>query len=724
MSDQPNVRIGDRFFESLEKLQGAEQMRVTRAVNRFKKNPQSKGLNLEQIRRDQSCRLYSIRASDELRVLLARVADDWVFLEVGHHDDLYLRAMSGQFIVRSDGRFMGLVTSGDGGGDRPPRHRVAAAADEPPNRRVFDHWTDAELARAGFTATETEALRSARSHTELLDLDIDEEKLLLAIDLVEITPEQWFTELEAAHPERARRNREKDALDRNAQVWGLSEVLGEEELDRVLAQPIEDWMLFLHPLQRSFVRANHNGPARIFGPAGTGKTVVALHRAAELAHRFRAEDPDAKILFTTYIRSLPPVFEALYNRLPNSIEGAVEFVNIDSLARRVAKEGGPLGALKVKEVDAAFTAAHRAIVKSGSALKKAKVPKQYLRDECESVIKGRGIQTIDEYLTLERVGRRTPFPEALRREVWKLHTRWLAEMDTRKTITFADVTLAARDHARTIDTARYRAAIIDEAQDLTLAGLQLIQALVFAGQPPRPDSLLLVGDGAQRIYPSCYTLKEAGVDVRNRSTRLEFNYRNSAEIIAVAKAICGDIEVDDLEERFLRGDALAPTDLHSARPELVVVDTEEEVFDQIAAGIREFERRERAAMGDVAVLAATNAQVRKLEQELSSRGLATVNLSNVTGATTLQVKVGTFFRAKGLEFKVVFIPWMTQDKVPPAQRMNESSDSYRERVEMFVSTLFVAMTRARDHLVLMADGPPTGLLDDAREVLEVHGTWD
>src|SRR5690606_35662564 len=119
-------------------------------------------------------------------------------------------------------------------------------------------------------------------------------------------------------------------------------------------------------------------------------------------------------------------------------------------------------------------------------------------------------------------------------------------------------------------TPTYRAAIIDEAQDLTLVGLQLVRALVNGPDgTDRPDGLQIVGDGAQRIYPGGFTLRQAGIEVRGRTAVLRMNYRNTREIMGAAMAVAGNQPVDDLGERFERKDAEAIALRSGIRPVLV-----------------------------------------------------------------------------------------------------------------------------------------------------------
>ncbi|MGI8754254.1 MAG: UvrD-helicase domain-containing protein [Acidimicrobiales bacterium] len=438
-------------------------------------------------------------------------------------------------------------------------------------------------------------------------------------------------------------------------------------------------MIFLHPDQRFVVDRHYEGPARIRGSAGTGKTVVALHRAAALVRRFESEgDGNERVLFTTFIKSLPPVFEELYGRLPSARpDDAIDFCHIDKLAHRICSEAGDRPIVDPRKVDATFAAAVRAI------LPEPPVSREYLREEITQVIKGRGITNVDAYLALERTGRRTPFGEVVRRQVWAVKERWDADLRAVDVVDFPDIVLRARGHARRRRNPTYRAAIIDEAQDLTLVGLGLVRSLVNGpGGVDRSDGLLVVGDGAQRIYAGGFTLRQAGVEVRGRTTVLRTNYRNSSQIIGTAMAVAGREEVDDLGETFARGDAPALVERSGERPVLVLCKAPGagagEEADWIAREITRLSGAGDLDLGDVVVATSTNVRAEEIERRLQAAGVATINLRRYTGKPVDKVKVGTYFRVKGLEFKAVFLAawgWPTFPGGPHRARAQKRSPS-------------------------------------------------
>lgn len=707
------VALGADFLKQTQALEGVELKRVFDAVQRFQGDPDHPSLNFHPVEGDLTGRLHTFRASKELRVLVARQGSVYVLLEAGHHDAIYERARRVRFVASDAIGFVGLV-------EVVPEDPTAARRDtsgDRPTRAVLDHWTDGELAQAGFSTEDIAAIRSCAMLDDLFELDFPDDPILQLVEMVEQTPEQWFAP--SLDPEAEAEARIRSAIVEHGVLAGISPLFTAEELARLVSAPIEEWMIFLHPDQRAVVGQKYSGPARVRGSAGTGKTVVALHRAAELAQRYQVAG-ERPILFTTFIKTLPPVFEQLYGRLPNAVPGAVRFLNVDKLAFEVCREAGDRPALDPRGIDAAFATAWKSVVTDRSPIKNAGLTRSYLRDEVNAVIKGRGINTIDEYLVVERTGRGTRFGEPLRRQVWQLREAWDAEMAKRGTIDFVDVVRRARDHARRRPEPMFRSAIIDEAQDLSLVGLQLIRALVNRPSgADRPDGLLIVGDGAQRIYAGGFTLRQAGVEVRGRTTVLRTNYRNTGEIIRAAMAVAGDAAVDDLGDEYKRGEAEADAIREGVRPAVLLCDGFVDELDEVVGRITSLVSSGTIGFGDIAVCVATNAQAQAAQAGLQQRGIQVIELTKYEGTPVDRVKVGTHHRVKGLEFKVVFLPGLGAADFPRTQAPGQPEDEYAEVVAMAMSQLFVAMTRARDGLFLLASGEPTAAIANAETYFEV-----
>lgn len=703
------VSFTDKFWPSVIRLSDREQAQVNKAIVKLGEDPHADGLRLKPIQGDSSGKKWTCRASQEIRIFLFKHGPVLTLERAGHHDAMYELAERVS-MIHNAGTGAIVVTERaideEGFLPRMPVSAGPSAPDEGP--RPLDHWTDAELEEAGLGEAEIASLRTARTEDELLDLDIDEETLNLVLDLLGQTPEQWRApsiDAEAEQGERIRR-----AILEHGALAGISPLFSAEQLEKLASAPIEDWMVFLHPDQQVAVTRRYEGPARIRGSAGTGKTVVALHRAAELVRRFREEEAiegPRTVLFTTYIASLPPVFERLYHRLPQTQpDDDIEFWNIDKLARRICSDAGDRITIDPRVVDSSWAKAWKS-----SPLAAGGFSASYIQEEVRQVIKGRGIRDLDSYLAVERTGRGTRFAEPLRRQVWELRVEWDARLGEAGVLDFPDVVLRARDHARAAATPRFRAALIDEAQDLTLVGLQLIRALVNGPKAiDRSDGLLVVGDGAQRIYAGGFTLRQAGVEVRGRTTVLRTNYRNTRQIIEAAMAVAGADAVDDLGDQYARGEAEAEATRAGMKPALVGCEGTADECRWITDRIVDLRSSGALHLGDVGVFCATNKQAELVAEHLQLAGVPAMSLRDYDGTPIDKVKVGTHFRAKGLEFKVVFLPHLGANVFPRKPTAGQSEEEAAEHRTLALSQLFVAMTRARDGLFLLASGDPSPLL--------------
>ncbi|HEY5457361.1 MAG TPA: 3'-5' exonuclease [Acidothermaceae bacterium] len=450
-------------------------------------------------------------------------------------------------------------------------------------------------------------------------------------------------------------------------------------------EPIEAWMTWLHPAQAHLVTRRYSGPAQVRGAAGTGKTVVALHRARELA-----KHPQSRVLVTSFVRTLPDVQRSLFVRLAPDLGRRVEFRGLHSWAFGLLKSRKCAPALAVNGGQDLFDQAWHAT----GMLSSSSLPRQYWRDEIEHVIKGRGLVELDDYLALVRVGRRTPLREEQRRAVWNLYQDYQRRLHDNGECDWSDVVLLALGSITRVPIEpAYTAVIVDEVQDLTCMGLRLLHALVGDA----PDGLLLVGDGQQSVYPGGFTLAETGVAVTGRATVLNRNYRNASEIMKAAFEVVSSDLFDDLDADRVAG--VREVEIERLGGKVArkhAGDATEQRADLIHA------LRSAAAddtrVGDMAVLVPDNRQADQWAAALSSSGVAAELLVDYRGTTSDAVKVGTYQRAKGLEFKCVFIP--DHDKAVPSRTATETDDAYRERAELQRRQLFVAMTRARDRLWL------------------------
>ncbi|HMH58161.1 MAG TPA: UvrD-helicase domain-containing protein [Galbitalea sp.] len=453
--------------------------------------------------------------------------------------------------------------------------------------------------------------------------------------------------------------------------------------------PVEEWMAFLDPEQARLVRRSFNGPSRIRGAVGTGKTIVGLHRAAYLART-----QPGIVLVTSFVSTLPAAQASLMRRLAPDIRERIEFVGTQSFAKRLLSDRGVRTNLQPAIADAEFEIVWRTVGKPG-LLGQLEAKSTYWEDEIDHVIKGRGITTFEEYAAIERTGRLRRLSIEQRQAMWELFTAYQARMLARGAHDEADIILLAEQSLRGEPLDRYEAVIVDEAQDLSAAMVRMLHHLVG----DKPDGLTLIGDYKQSIYPGGFSLGEVGISLAGRGVVLNTNYRNTAEILRFAESLVSGNDFIDIEGA--RKGSADDVDVPRSGPAPLLVR-----FSNRAAHDIEIPRRVRALVaddgisyGDIGILALTTFGVRAAIASLQKANIPVLELTHYDGSPVDAVKVGTIKRAKGLEFKQVLLVQVPatllpgeHDLVPPEE------GAAAEQTELQKRQLYVAMTRARDGL--------------------------
>ncbi|MFD3695198.1 UvrD-helicase domain-containing protein [Streptomyces sp. NPDC058646] len=471
------------------------------------------------------------------------------------------------------------------------------------------------------------------------------------------------------------------------------EGLRDAALEAAMRAPIEQWMTFLHPDQVALVRRNWSGPARISGPAGTGKTVVALHRAAYLARR-----TTGRILYVTFANNLPRVQSTFLRTMAPAVADRVDFRSLHSWAQEFLQERGIPVRLHGDKAETAFSLAWKHVGRESRLAELDPAP-AYWHEEIDYVIKGRGLTRFEEYATLPRRRRKASLHRAHRQSVWELYEAYESLRGERGVHDFNDVlSLALAEASRERERPPYAAVIVDEVQDLTLVGVRLLHALVG----DVPNGLLLVGDGQQTVYPGGFRLTDAGIDIRgDRGQVLRTNYRNSKQILDAALTVVADDAFEDLDGMRTPGRRDVDLTYHDGDVVRVTRTTLEAHDTELLDALRSLPD---GALADTALLCPSMRAVGHYQRLLSQAGVPVCQLEHYDGRPVDAVKLGTYRRAKGLEFKNVFLPQHdaalangTQGDTAGGKEMPETA---REREELLRSQLFVAMTRARDLLWL------------------------
>jgi hypothetical protein len=486
--------------------------------------------------------------------------------------------------------------------------------------------------------------------------------------------------------------------------------LGSHGLELILAEDIEAWMFYLHHSQARIVRLAPTGPARIRGGPGTGKTVAALHRARFLVESGLAD----KVLLTTFVSALPPVWDGLLQRFAPNVASSISTSTVDHLAREIviAADGTP------ELIDqAGETALLKDALDRFPAARSALGGEMPFREEIERVIDGRGISVIDEYLEVSRRGRGLGLDGTQRKEVWAAYEHYLQLLGKVGKTDFRQMRLRALAIVEAGGGPRYDAIIVDEAQDLSEVAVRLLMGV---DSDPEHKMFMLVGDGQQSIYPGGFSLRSLDLEVRGRAFVLTTNWRNTDAILRSADLALGQSSVLDLgDELEIASNGSGVPRRAGSAPRLHVAATQP-VDSVLATVVGELLADEEGiSLGDIAVLSRKNKGVNHALRALEAAGIPSGPLRGYGGARSEVVRCGTFQYSKGLEFKAVIVfgadssawgvnPYWLSDT-------DDISEWWRNERRIF----FVAMTRARDSLDMIggpALSPPVeaaqGTLDE------------
>jgi hypothetical protein len=706
----------DRADKDVMALTRADIGAVYEFMHKFRHNPDSPGLRLKQLSGDS--RLWSARVNQEYRALLLHVQGrEYLLVAVRHRKDVYDNLDRYAYrINRVTGgiEVIDLEPVGDSivGRVVPPDCEADAGAGPEPDapEPLFATITDAQLVELGVAEPLLPQIRLLTTQDELLELldrapQLTTDVLFALSDGVPVADvlEQVTAPVRAPEP--------VDPADFAAALARpATQVSSDDEaLQAMLGEAFERWQVFLHPTQRALVERGFNGPARVGGGPGTGKTIVALHRVAHLARELPPGN-DRPILLTTFNRNLAADLRTRLIALGgHELAARVDIVNIDRLASRVVTEAKAGGAKRVVDDSRAAQLWQQYLLETGEARWSA----EFAAAEWNEVILGQVLASRSEYFRARRPGRGRPLGREARDEVWRLaegFTQWLDEQQVwswRQVASRAaklEMDRAARDAG---SPGRYRHVVVDEAQDLSAAHWKLLRAMVAPGR----DDMFLVGDAHQRIYETHVTLSSLGVHIRGRSSRLTLSYRTTREILAAALEIMSGEAYDDLDggpENLAGYRSL----LRGGRPTFTGAATWSEELDLLVAQLRVWGT---PMDGSVAVSVPTRELADEVRARLATAGITAVEIGADGPKQSDGVHVGTMHRFKGLEYRRVVIAAVVEGLVPRraiARLEDTDPKRYQRERQRDRSLLFVAATRARDELVVSWHGAASRFLTE------------
>ena len=694
-------RIADSFTKALGKLNAQEQSAAKITVFDLQQDPSAPGLQFHRIDKSKDPNFWSIRSNRDIRVIVHKTAASFLICYVDHHDDAYKWAERRRIETHPKTGAAQIVEVRERVEEialpvyTTPEPQVAAVADVPQERflpPLFLELSEEDLLGVGVPQDWVADVRqsSEDGFFELAE-HIPAEAAEALLDYVGTgmlrKPEEPATGVNPFdHPDAQRRFRVLDDV---------------EELERALDYPWDQWAIFLHPSQRRVVEQKFSGPARVSGSAGTGKTVVALHRAAAVLKK----DRQAKVLLTTFSS---PLANALQHKLrmltgSNGSDGSnVTILPFEGVARDLftLAFGHAPRAASMEQVKAVLEAAAKEVGIAGFTIR-------FLVSEWNNVVDAWQIDTLDAYRNVPRLGRKNRMGSKQRDRVWPVFVRARELLEAQGLNSWPGIFGKVTAHYAERDHKPFSHIIVDEAQDLGVPELRMLAAIADQNS----DALFFAGDLGQRIFQEPFSWKALGIDIRGRSHTLKVNYRTSHQIRQTVDGLLPPVVRDvDGNEEDRRGTVSM---FNGPDPEVRVFDNCSQEIEAIGLWVYEAidEGIEPDEMG---IFVRSANELSRARAVVKQAGHTPLELSDRVEERAGRISIGTMHLAKGLEFKAVVVMACDDDILPLQERIETVADEGEldEVYETERHLFYVACTRARDRLLVSGVAPASEFFAD------------
>ena len=685
-------RIADTFTASLARLPNEQQRAAKTTAFDLQTNIAHPSLSLHRVTGGKEPGFWSARVNLDLRIILHRASENVVLCYVGRHDDAYQWAGCRRLETHPTTGAAQLVELREVVQEIAVPVYVETEVQAPPKALLFDHVPDNQLLGYGVPVEWLEDVKTA-DEDSVLDLadhlpsEAAEALLELAVGK---TAQPSLPALSGAdpfsHPDARRRFR----VMRNV-----------EELAEALEYPWEKWTIFLHPAQLGLVERNYNGPARVSGSAGTGKTVVALHRAVYLAK----SKPGSRVLLTTFSDTLANLLRAKLQLLIHQEVEPDGRIVVDSLdAVGLSLYEATFGPPELVTQEFIVALVEDAAGKEGTNFSQA-----FLLTEWDRVVDGWQLDTWKGYRDVARIGRYRRLSETQRKALWPVFQRVRLGLRERGLVTKPEMFVRLTREVERLDHPPFDHVVVDEAQDVSVAQLRFLAALAGG----RANGLFFAGDLGQRIFQQPFSWKELGVDVRGRSQTLRINYRTSHQIRTQADRLLDPAfsDVDgNLEER--KGTVSV---FNGPQPTVQVLEDEEAESSAVSKWLTG-RISEGLQPSEIGVFVRSIDQTKRAVAAIKRSRLPYSILDEEVDAEEECMTVGTMHLAKGLEFRAVAVMACDSEVIPLQSRVESIADEadLEEVYNTERNLLYVACTRARDYLLVTGVKPASEFLDDLR----------
>jgi superfamily I DNA/RNA helicase len=682
------VAISADFLKSFSQIPNAQQKKVREFVDHFQHNPTASSINYENINVCIDPNLHSVRIDQTYRAIILKpqTGNVYMLLWVDKHDAAYQWAARKKLIIHPDTGGIQIVQVEE-------KKTMPEQVQPEVIRGMFADFKDRQLHRLGVPEELLPSVRKVSNEQELDQLEsiLPQEAyeglfmLACGTNYDDVIKEYELAASRAVDPSNFSAALENYDSQRRFKV-----VADSLELQELLNAPLEQWRVFLHPTQRRLVEMNANGPVRVLGSAGTGKTVVAVHRAKWLATSVFNKEND-RILFTTYTKNLAAdIQEYLRAICAPDVLKRIEVINLDAWTSIYLKKSGYDATIDYDGKTQKKLWADALNVKSSEY----ELPDAFYRDEWEQVIQTRNITSLSEYIQAPRTGRGRRLDRKMRNAAWPVFEEYRASLNEHniKEVedTYRDCRSLLADQGNILG---YRAILVDEGQDFSAEAFRLLRQMI----PESLNDLFIVGDAHQRLYGYQVILSGCGIRIQGRSRKLRINYRTTDETRRFATNILHDLSFDDLDGNSDDNSGCKSL-THGPVPFIIQSKDINDEQKQILEILKKIQA-DGSSLHSVCLTCRTNSLVDQYALFLKQTGIPhCIIKSNAThNQGQPGVRLATMHRVKGIEFDYIIIGSANKDIIPLMQAITgmDNDVACREAEKKERSLLYVALTRAR-----------------------------
>ena len=682
-----NFCIADTFSASLARLTNDEQKIIKTTAFDLQVNPAGNGNSFHKLDRAKDQNFWSVRASSDLRIIVHRTSESLMLCYADHHDKAYEWASKRKIEIHPQTGVPQLIEL------KETIREIVVQQQTTVSPPIFAAISDDDLAKYGVPVDFLPSIKKIR----------DEDTLFRVIEHLPQEAAEALLELATGNtpPLPSEKVQPDKALSHPEVMRHFRIIKNRDELEQAFEAPWEKWIVFLHPEQRRIVEKDYSGPARVSGSAGTGKTVVALHRAVDIARK----NPNTRVLLTTFSKPLANALKVRLNWLLRgspSLGDQIELRSLKDYASnlyrvRLSKKPNIVSGATLSEI----------ISSVSSAVGPHKFSHHFLVAEWNEIVDAFRLKSWEQYRDTPRLGRKTRLPEAQRQILWQIFSAVRAELAARNLITWPEMYEEITESIRNAAHSPIDFAIIDEAQDISVPELRFLAAL----GKNRPNSLFFAGDSGQRIFQPAFSWKQQGVSIRGRSSTLKINYRTSHQIRMRADHLLPE-EIADVDgNKETRRGTISIFD--GPVPQIRILDSEASEIELVSQTIQNWLKC-GIKPGEIGIFTRSASEFCRAEKAVEMTGAAFERLNDLMEPDSSCIAIGTMHQAKGLEYRAVVVMACDENVIPSEERLGSVVDN--SDLEEVYNTerylLYVACTRARENLLISAVAPGSEFLDD------------